>query len=41
MRIRHAAKRDGLKSITAVLTVRATYVDGRRRLAHKKVRIRL
>jgi hypothetical protein len=40
-RVRRAMRREGLKSIKGVLTVRATYIDGRRRLAHKTVRIRL
>jgi hypothetical protein len=40
-RIRRLAKREGLKSIVATLTVRATYDDGRRRLLVRKVRIRV
>jgi hypothetical protein len=39
-KVRRAMKREGLKSIKGVLTVRATYADGRRRLVHKTVRIR-
>jgi hypothetical protein len=39
-KVRRAMKREGLKSLKGVVTVRATYVDGRRRLTHKTVRIR-
>ena len=40
-RIKRAMKREHLKSLKGVLTVRASYVDGRRRLTHKTVTIRL
>jgi hypothetical protein len=39
-RVRRAMRREGLRSIKGVVTVRATYTDGRRRLTHKTVRIR-
>jgi hypothetical protein len=39
-RVRRAMRREGLKSIKGVVTVRATYTDGRRRLTHRTVRIR-
>ena len=39
-KVLRAMKRKHLKSLTGVLTVKAEYVDGRRRLTTKKVSIR-
>ena len=39
-KVLRAMKRKGVRSITGVLTVKAEYVDGRRRLTTKKVSIR-
>jgi extracellular elastinolytic metalloproteinase len=40
-KVRRAAKRAGLKTIRATLTIKATYAGGRSKTAHKVVRIRL
>ena len=40
-KLRRAAKRAGLKTIRATLTVKATYTDGRSKTRRRAVRIRL